>query len=164
MKNNILISAALLVLTSLRLAVATDESITITTYYPSPYGVYNELTTYSHTNLAIASGNVGIGTSSPQAKLDVRGKIRGDLSDNIYAKYNESGCDTGKATVQCDAGDIAIAGGGSCSKCLTGTSMMEFSWFIRSGPDQIGWEIGCDENGNATYDGGWVQVICLKKD
>lgn len=47
------------------------ESISITTYYPSPYGTYNELRTYSNTYLATDSGFVGIGTTDPGAKLDI---------------------------------------------------------------------------------------------
>lgn len=52
------------------------DSFTITTYYPSPYGSYNELSTYSNTYLAIKSGNVGIGTSWPREKLEVGGNIK----------------------------------------------------------------------------------------
>jgi len=61
---------------------AADE-ITITTYYPSPYGSYRELTTDSNTYLAISSGSVGIGTTTPGAfKLYVNGNthIQGNLS------------------------------------------------------------------------------------
>jgi len=47
------------------------EDITITTYYPSPYGSYNELTTHSNTYLATTSGSVGIGTTNPYSLLDV---------------------------------------------------------------------------------------------
>ncbi|MFH0913089.1 MAG: hypothetical protein V1884_02245 [Candidatus Omnitrophota bacterium] len=75
----VLLATALLV-TSYALLVtdlfAEEESYTITTYYPSPYGVYNELTTYSNTNLAIQSGNVGIGIESPSKKLEVAGEIK----------------------------------------------------------------------------------------
>jgi len=48
-----------------------DETLTITTYYPSPYGSYNELTTASNTYLATTSGKVGIGTTGPTAALHV---------------------------------------------------------------------------------------------
>ncbi len=52
-----------------------EDSVTITTYYPSPYGSYNELTTASNTYLATDEGNVGIGTSEPAAKLHVNGSF-----------------------------------------------------------------------------------------
>ncbi len=52
------------------------ENITITTYYPAPYGVYKELTTTSNTYLATEGGSVNIGTTEPSSnlKLDVEGK------------------------------------------------------------------------------------------
>ncbi len=56
---------------------AQNEQLTITTYYPSPYGSYSELTTSGNTHLATASGNVGIGTTSPVAKLQVMGNNGG---------------------------------------------------------------------------------------
>ena len=52
------------------------EDITLTTYYPAPYGAYDELSTTGATNLATTSGNVGIGTTSGGAKFDVAGTIR----------------------------------------------------------------------------------------
>lgn len=63
--NTVLLSILISLLISPLSVFATDESITITTYYPSPYGAYNELKSYSNTYLAITSGNVGIGTVSP---------------------------------------------------------------------------------------------------
>jgi hypothetical protein len=54
------------------------ENVTISTYYPSPYGNYQNLDTTNTTNLATAGGNVlmamgggnvGIGTATPGAKL-----------------------------------------------------------------------------------------------
>lgn len=51
----------------------TTETIQIDTYYPAPYGSYAELTTTNNTYLATEGGNVGIGTTDPQAKLEVTG-------------------------------------------------------------------------------------------
>jgi|GEM_PF-2448361 len=60
-----------------------EEKITLTTYYPAPYGIYKELrsnqmavgSTYRNNSLSdgnlIVSGNVGIGTPSPKARLHV---------------------------------------------------------------------------------------------
>ena len=64
-----------------------QESVTITTYYPSPYGSYNELTTASNTYLATGGGNVGIGTTGPNTKLDVRGDL---IIYGTTAGYTES--------------------------------------------------------------------------
>jgi hypothetical protein len=69
---------------------AGDETITLTTYYPLPYGSYRALSshqmkigaTYSGSGVAnvdsnlLVEGNVGIGTSAPTQRLDVNGMIR----------------------------------------------------------------------------------------
>ena len=74
------------------LCFASDESITVTTYYPSPYGSYSYLQTdklgvgdnnsdgiFTNADVPTTSGDawikgrVGIGTNSPQAKLDISG-------------------------------------------------------------------------------------------
>ena len=69
-----------------------QEKVTLTTYYPAPYGVYNELraktmgignTWYDPTTAPITGdtdliveGNVGIGTATPGAyKLNVNGNV-----------------------------------------------------------------------------------------
>lgn len=69
---------------------AADDTLTLTAYYPMPYGSYGSLTchqmkigtTYSGNSVAnvdhnlLVEGNVGIATSSPTQKLDVNGFIR----------------------------------------------------------------------------------------
>lgn len=67
------------------MAYAIAEEITLTTYYPSPRGVYEELQTRETTLLATSSGNVGIGhasAASVDTKLDVSGdaKVRNNLA------------------------------------------------------------------------------------
>ncbi len=49
------------------------ESVTLTTYYPSPSGVYFQMTTTESAYLATTGGNVGVGTTAPGSKLHVLG-------------------------------------------------------------------------------------------
>ncbi|MEW5950976.1 MAG: hypothetical protein AB1637_03705 [Elusimicrobiota bacterium] len=46
-----------------------SETLTITTYYPAPYGGYVRMLTTDTTLLARDGGNVGVGTSAPSEKL-----------------------------------------------------------------------------------------------
>jgi len=65
------------------MAYAIAEDITLTTYYPSPRGVYNELRSNNNTFLAVDGGAVGIGSASASAyKLDVTGTtlLRGTVT------------------------------------------------------------------------------------
>ncbi|MBI3548356.1 MAG: hypothetical protein HY078_04805 [Elusimicrobia bacterium] len=55
-----------------------SESMTLTTYYPSPSGIYRLLTSTQRTILARDSGNVGVGTNAPGAKLDVAGDVNAE--------------------------------------------------------------------------------------
>jgi|GEM_PF-4433556 len=51
------------------------ETLTITTYYPAPYGGYVSILTTGNTWLARDVGNVGIGTSQALSKLSVNGTV-----------------------------------------------------------------------------------------
>jgi hypothetical protein len=56
-----------------------SESVTLSTYYPAPSGVYTNMITTGNTFLARDGGagtSVGIGTTAPGAKLDVNGLAR----------------------------------------------------------------------------------------
>jgi len=65
---------AILVLSAASICYAADEGeeITLTTYYPAPYGDYDELSVSGNAYLAVDSGNVGIGTTNPGAKLHIK--------------------------------------------------------------------------------------------
>ncbi|MDE2039317.1 MAG: hypothetical protein KGO96_04745 [Elusimicrobia bacterium] len=53
-----------------------SESVTLSTYYPAPSGVYTKMITTGQTVLARDGGSVGIGTAAPTTTLDVRGNAR----------------------------------------------------------------------------------------
>lgn len=62
-----------------------SETLTITTYYPAPYGAYASLLTTGQTLLARDAGKVGIGTVNPAAKLQVMGEDASNLKQAFYA-------------------------------------------------------------------------------
>lgn len=102
-----------------------QETITITTYYPAPYGSYAELTTTNNTYLATEGGKVGIGTTTPGAKLEVSGqvKITGGLPGNNKVLTSDA---NGLASWQAPAGGLPVKGGwyGRCSSyqaCVSST-------------------------------------------
>lgn len=64
-----LLVAALLVLVVPELG---SESVTLTTYYPAPSGVYTQMITTGDTYLARDSGKVAIGATSATGKLEVK--------------------------------------------------------------------------------------------
>ena len=73
---------ALCVLTlALLPARAHSESFTLETYYPSPAGIYTNITVTSSTVLARDGGAVNVGTPNKPAKLEVKGTA--DVSDVV---------------------------------------------------------------------------------
>lgn len=89
-KNTVILGMISFFTLALFSLASAEDSVTITTYYPSPYGSYNELTTSSNTYLATTSGNVGVGTTSPSHKFEVQG-------GEIYAS-NSGNAITGRST------------------------------------------------------------------
>jgi hypothetical protein len=68
------------------------ETLTMTTYYPSPSGVYRSLVSTAQTLLARDGGNVGVGTTNPQARLDVNGNstLRGAVNTGGPIELNST--------------------------------------------------------------------------
>lgn len=63
-----------------------SESVTLSTYYPAPSGVYTQMITTGNTYLARDQGNVGVGTKSPQG-LAPNGIAQGNLDVNdVYLR------------------------------------------------------------------------------
>ena len=73
------------------IGLAFADQMTFTTYYPAPYGVYREFRTSGNTYLATDEGNVGIGTTHPQAKLHMVGTdLRMQGPDNPSGGWSPS--------------------------------------------------------------------------
>jgi len=69
-----------------------SESVTLSTYYPAPSGVYTNMITTGNTFLARDGGaatRVGIGTTAPTQKLTVAGNV--DVVGG-YVKINAGAC------------------------------------------------------------------------
>jgi hypothetical protein len=63
------------------------EDVTLTTYYPSPRGVYEELRATNNTYLATQAGNVGIGTTNPTTPSPVGAQATGNLDvHDVYLR------------------------------------------------------------------------------
>lgn len=61
-----LILTSLLVFSFVSLAFAQADQLTLTTYYPAPFGMYQEMR---------VMGKLGVGTTDPANKLDVNGSV-----------------------------------------------------------------------------------------
>jgi hypothetical protein len=76
------------------LCFAADETLTITTYYPSPYGSYNNLT---------VANSLSIGTTSPAGKLDVNSSFYTSTGNIVIRPENTAD----------EGGQITLLGAGS---------------------------------------------------
>lgn len=78
-----------------------SENVTLTTYYPAPSGIYNQMITTGTTYLARDTGNVGVGTTAPSAKLHVVGNalVAGNVTVNGAATVNGDTTIAGNARV-----------------------------------------------------------------
>ncbi len=63
-------------LVALAVTETTSESLTLTTYYPAPSGVYAQMITTGNTYLARDGGAVSVGTQLSSSTLTVNGSIR----------------------------------------------------------------------------------------
>jgi len=130
-------------------SASAEETITIATYYPSPYGVYNELTTYSNTYLARTSGSVGIGTINPQAKLEVVGGVK--IGNDAGA------CDADKTgTLRYNSGNVQYCDGSSW-QAVGGAS---YTYYCYDSTSSIQGAGGSAAGGPVCTDAGGSQGYC----
>ncbi len=109
---------------------AQTETITITTYYPSPFGIYNELRAKkmaigaSYYNPAgtsindpadlIVEGNVGIGTTSPHSVPPNGNTGNLDVND-IYLRATGNWMSQGVGLLNCEVHTCSYGGGSGCT-------------------------------------------------
>lgn len=67
-----------------RPAILGSETLTMTTYYPAPYGGYARILTTNQALLARDAGNVGIGTGNPHGGASPHGPGRLHVNGGIF--------------------------------------------------------------------------------
>lgn len=99
------------------------------------------------------TGNVGIGTSSPSAKLEVNGPIKasstgGNVPHACVVVQSAAYDGAGSAIASCAAGSIATGGGASCGPAAQMTSSLPTGGSSSAPP--TGWSAGCS-GGTGNY-------------
>lgn len=84
--------------------IAGSETYVMDSYYPSPAGVYNNVTVLSDSVLARDRGNVGVGTQSPQARAPNRKAGNIDANDVYLRSVGKWGSELGGVTKVCNCG------------------------------------------------------------
>ncbi|MBI5883075.1 MAG: hypothetical protein HZB91_08225 [Elusimicrobia bacterium] len=85
-----------------------SESLTMTTYYPSPAGVYQRLTTTGVTLLARDGGRVGVGTTNPNGALDVESTTAGFLPPRMNTTQRDAITTEGALIYTTDTQDLNL--------------------------------------------------------
>ena len=153
-KTGLLILAALAVAFG---GFALAQQLTLTASYPVPSGIYNQLITTGNSGAVPAntvfnrnagntilvpptnaSGQVGIGTTSPQSSLDVNGGVR--IGDTAAA------CAAANAgTVRYDSGQLQYCNGSAWTAMGGGVpgQLYGLCWQQRQAPSCNGYGYGC---------------------
>lgn len=96
-----------------------SETVTLSTYYPAPSGVYVNMITTGNTYLARDGGAVGVQNSAPARTLDVTGTFRATSNADVGGNLAVTGSETvgGNITV---TGSATIGNGEALTGALSG--------------------------------------------
>lgn len=95
-----------------------SETVTLTTYYPAPSGVYTRMITTDNTFLARDAGRLGVGLTNPGAKVSVNGNAA------IGAGYDTLAAPTNGLIVEGSVG-IGNAAPGANALLVTGATQVD---------------------------------------
>ncbi len=107
------------------------------------------------------AGNVGIGTTTPAAKLDVKGGL---INGQVNCRKVDSAIVSGPVSANCDADEYVISGGGNCENPLFGRRAL----MSLNGPNDTlsAWEVNCVDMDPLTPAGVTTSqafAVCCKK-
>ncbi|MFH1726732.1 MAG: hypothetical protein ABII00_19155 [Elusimicrobiota bacterium] len=110
-------AALVLLLLCLQPVELATEQLTLTTYYPAPFGNYVRLRTTRDSYLAYSGGSVGIRTVTPSSgyKLDVNGKavIQGNVEVRQMASVANNVTAAGRSVTLGDVGGFHLSSTGN---------------------------------------------------
>lgn len=144
---------------------AQDETLTLLTYYPAPYGVYNALKVgTAEADVAGITAPLQVGGASPVDTSIYAEQNSGGEAAAGYAGYfiNNVAASTGIYTVGQLYGIEAISnsvdgsGGHFENTSETGTT---YGVWARNGPDNVGVDSGAGVYGESNYYGVWGKCV-----
>jgi len=155
---------AILVLSVATICYAADEGeeITLTTYYPAPYGDYDELLVSGNTYLAVDSGNVGIGTANPQGVLDLQSTTGAFLPPRMTEAERDdiSSPPAGSVIYNIDDNELNYHNGTNWGSIVGGSSGGSLGDTVLKGSIAISEGIGSDLS-FVTDSSGFITIIGL---
>jgi hypothetical protein len=127
-----------------------SESLSLTTYYPAPSGIYSQMITTGPTWLARDGGFVGIGVANPTSALDVAGEIcaADAAADKLCIRGNRISFSPGPGSV---AGDTVRLVRGSNPANLHLGHLTTTAGLTLQGGHAPGRVLTSDASGNASW-------------
>ena len=134
--------------------VAVAEDVTVSTYYPSPKGVYQQLRTTGNTMLANQGGAVTVGAVATPASLTVNGAFNATGAAAMAGTLTVTGATTLNSTLNVTGNTTVatLAAGNTTVGPLTAGATTITSFRMATGAPQPRKALVSDNAGNGTWD------------